>query len=186
MITGVGFSRNISGNSVTFSGANGQRLIAPVKSATTDSLTVILPSGVASGYVTVEVADDLSNEYPFTGPGQVLITFGDNGNFNDDIFKLVIDDKVIIDGSTPQRKVGPISVPLTAGTHVVKLVGIRAEDEIGTYYIEFSGNVTSVTGDNLEGRDLLKDSVKIFNVIIGDSNQKFSRNITPLLNLQQE
>lgn len=103
VITGVGFSRSISGNSVTFSGTNGQRLIAPVKSATTDSLTVILPSGIASGYVTVEVANDLSNEYPFTGPGQVLITFGDNGNFNDDVFKLSVNNRVVYDNNQPER-----------------------------------------------------------------------------------
>ena len=114
------------------------------------------------------------------------ITFGDNGNFNDDIFKLVVDDKVITDGSSPQRKVGPISVPLAAGTHTVKLVGIRAEDEIGTYYIEFAGNVVSVNGDALEGRDLLKDSVKTFTVVIGNTTQKIFQNSEPLLYLQQE
>jgi hypothetical protein len=66
------------------------------------------------------------------------------------------------------------------------LVGIRGEDEIGTYYIEFAGNVMSVNGDALEGRDLLKDSVKTFTVVIGNTTQKIFQNSEPLLYLQQE
>jgi hypothetical protein len=186
VIEGIGFDTIKNNNMVTFEGKSNIRVVASITKVEPSKLTVIVPSGIVTGNVTVQVNNQTSNGLKFTVPYLLDITFGDNGNFNDDIFKLIIDDQVITDGSSPQRKVGPISVPLSAGSHTVKLVGIRAEDEIGTYYIEFSGNVTSVTGDSLEGRDLLKDSVKIFNVIVGDSSQKFFHNKAPLLNLQYE
>ncbi|QSX40155.1 IPT/TIG domain-containing protein [Shewanella cyperi] len=186
VIEGVGFDPVKNKNKVTFAGNNNDRIVASIAKVEPNKLTVTVPNGIITGNVTVEVNNQISNGLKFTVPYLLDVTFGDNGNFNDDIFKLVVDDKVITDGSSPQRKIGPISIPLTAGTHTVKLVGIRAEDEIGTYYIEFSGNVTSVTGDDLEGRDLLKDSVKTFKVVIGDSSQKFFHNSAPLLILQQE
>ncbi|MGI2171417.1 hypothetical protein ACROAE_14705 [Shewanella sp. MF05960] len=186
IIEGIGFEPLKSKNIVTFAGKNNARITAYIVKVEASKLTVTVPSGIVSGEVIVEVNNQFSNGLEFTVPYLLDITFGDNGNFNDDIFKLVVDDKVITDGSSPQRKVGPISVPLAAGTHTVKLVGIRAEDEIGTYYIEFAGNVVSVNGDALEGRDLLKDSVKTFTVVIGNTTQKIFQNSEPLLYLQQE
>ena len=186
VIEGVGFSNIKAENSVTFAGKNNSRIKASISKVESNKLTLSVPDGIVTGDVTVEVNNQVSNGITFTLPYILDVTFGDNGNFNDDIFKLVVDNKVMTDGASPERKVGPISIPLSAGKHTVKLVGIRAEDEIGTYYIEFSGNVTSVSGDNLEGRDLLKDSVKTFNVEVGDASQRFFNNPAPLRSLQQE
>jgi hypothetical protein len=186
IIEGIGFHTLKSKNRVTFAGKDGQRVVASVSKSEQGILTVTVPNNVITGEVTVEVNNEVSNGLVFTIPFILDITFGDNGNFNDDIFKLVVDDKVITDGSSPQRKVGPISVPLNAGSHTVKLVGIRAEDEIGTYYILFEGNVVSVGGDALEGRDLLKDSVKTFQVEVGPTNLKVTSKINPLNALQHE
>lgn len=186
VIEGIGFSDIKAENRVTFSGKNGERIVAYIAKVEPGKITVKVPNNVVSGNVTVEVNKQLSNGLMFSVPYLLDITFGDNGNFNDDIFKLVVNDKVLTDGSSPQRKVGPISVPLNAGIHTVKLVGIRAEDEIGTYYIQFEGNVISVSGDNVEGRDLLKDSIKVFQVRVGATSQKTQSRSQPLQNLQQE
>ncbi|QBF82518.1 hypothetical protein EXU30_07265 [Shewanella maritima] len=185
-IEGIGFSSLKSRNRVTFAGKNNQRVVASVIRSEPGKLIVAVPNGVVTGGVTVEVDDVVSNALEFTVPYILDVTFGDNGNFNDDIFKLVVDDKVIIDGAEPQRKVGPISIPLTAGMHTVKLVGIRAEDEIGTYYIQFEGNLISVSGDELEGRDLLKDSIKVFYVEVGSTTQPVFSKVNPLKALQYE
>lgn len=186
VIEGIGFSSVKADNKVTFAGKNNQRIVAFITKVEAGKITVKVPNNVVSGTVTVEVDNQLSNSLIFSVPYLLDITFGDNGNFNDDIFKLVVNDKVVTDGSSPSRKVGPISVPLAAGMHTIKLVGIRAEDEIGTYYIQFEGDVISVSGDELEGRDLLKDSVKSFTVNVGAIQQKSRSQYQPLLNLQQE
>ncbi|QYJ94418.1 IPT/TIG domain-containing protein [Shewanella spartinae] len=165
-ISGIGFSKQPMGNIVTFSGANGERIRAAVKSATTDTLVIIVPNGAVTGYITVEVANILSNQYPFVGPSQLLITFGDNGNFNDDVFKLSVNNKVMYDNNQPQRKVGPLNVSLEEGEHTVQLTGIRADDGIATYYIEFAGDVVNVSGDALTGRDLCPNTHKTYKVTI--------------------
>ncbi|MCL1066072.1 IPT/TIG domain-containing protein [Shewanella olleyana] len=187
-ISGIGFSRTISDNEVTFSGANGQRLKAAVKSAATDELVVVVPDGAISGFITVEVAEQLSNEFPFSGPGQVSITFGDNGNFNDDVFKLLVNNRVIYDNNQPERKVGPIDISLEDGVHNVKLTGIRADDGIATYYIEFSGDITSVSGDELSGRDLCPNTHKNYQITVSNgasagnsNNQKQALRIPMIL-----
>ncbi|QFU24345.1 IPT/TIG domain-containing protein [Shewanella eurypsychrophilus] len=186
IIEGIGFDSLKSKNRVTFEGKNGTRVVASVIKVESGKLTVTVPNNIITGDVTVEVNNQTSNGLEFTVPYILDITFGDNGNFNDDIFKLVVDDQVIKDGASPQRKVGPISVPLSAGSHIVKLIGIRAEDEIGTYYIEFEGDVIAVSGDALEGRDLLKDSVKSFQVNVGATTQRVKSSVSPLRQLQQE
>lgn len=171
------------------SGDNGQRVIAAVSAATTTKLTVIVPQGIETGFVTVEVADTVSNEYPFSAPNRLLIAFGDNGNFNDDVFKLSVNNKVLYDNNQPQRKIGPISVTLEEGTHQVKLTGIRADDGIATYYIEFSGDVANVSGDELTGRDLCPDTHKNYEVTIGNnsnSHQFRANQFTLKSNLQVE
>lgn len=177
-ISGIGFSKQPMDNQVTFSGANGERIRSAVKSATTDTLVIIVPNGAVTGYITVEVADVLSNQYPFIGPSQLLITFGDNGNFNDDVFKLSVNNKVMYDNNQPQRKVGPLNVSLEEGEHTVQLTGIRADDGIATYYIEFAGDIVNVSGDALTGRDLCPNTHKTYKVTIasgaGNSEQSAS------------
>ncbi len=186
IIEGVGFGELASENTVTFAGRNGARVEASVTRVDPGKLTVTVPRGVITGEVTVQVGAQTSNGLVFTVPFLLDITYGDNGNFNDDIFKLVVNDRVIADGAAPKRQVGPISVPLAAGVHTVRLVGIRAEDEIGTYYIQFGGDVISVEGDALEGRDLLKDSVKTFRVTVGEVQSPVRPQTAPLAELQPE
>ncbi len=185
IIEGIGFSAVKAKNKVTFTGKNGTRIEASVTKVDNNKITVLVPDNIITGEVTVEVNNELSNGLVFTVPYIVNITFGDNGNFNDDIFKLVVDNKVMSDGATPQRAIGPISVPLSAGIHTVKLVGIRAEDEIGTYYIKFEGDVLSVTGDALEGRDLLKSQEKSYQIKVGEG-QLLRNSINYLNTLQIE
>lgn len=62
-------------------------------------------------------------------------------------------------------KVGPLTVSLDDGEHSVQLTGIRADDGIATYYIEFSGDVVSVNGDELSGRDLCPNTQKKLPII---------------------
>jgi len=167
VIEGIGFSNIATRNLVTFAGRENQRIQATVTKADYGQLTVIVPGNIITGGVTVNVAAQTSNAKVFTVPFVVSITYGDNGNLNDDIFKLVIDGKVRADASSPQRVVGPLTIPLTGGTHKVQLIGIRAEDQVGTYYIQFGGDTLSVTGDALEGRDLLKEQVKEYTINVG-------------------
>lgn len=150
--------------------------------ASNESLTVIVPEGIQTGVITVEINNELSNEYPFIGPSELLITFGDNGNLNDDVYKLSVNDDVIYDNSTPKRTVGPIRVSLEEGTHKVQLTGIRADDGIGTYYIEFAGNVSSVSGDAQSGRDLCPEVVKTCNIVIDSSEKSSTLNTVTSLN----
>lgn len=172
-IEGVGFSTKISDNKVTFTGPNDTRISATIVSATTEVLVVKVPNQVQTGFITVEVNGDLSNEYPFFGPSQLEIIFGDNGNFNDDVYKLSVNGAVKYDNSSPKRKVGPVYVSLDEGTHSVELTGIRADDGIGTYYIQFGGDVISVSGDAQSGRDLCPDVVKRYQVEVGQSGTHY-------------
>ncbi len=166
-ISGIGFSEQLVGNIVRFVSESGEVKRASVTAATTESLTVTVPDSPGAGYVTVEVGGEVSNQLPFFGPGQVSITFGDNGNFNDDVYKLAVNGRVIYENGTPKRKVGPLAIALDEGEHTVELTGIRADDGIGTYYIEFSGDVVNVSGDAQSGRDLCPEVVKTFTITVG-------------------
>ena len=181
-IKGIGFSNKIADNIVTFSGENGVRLTAQIEDATTTALTVAVPSGVQTGFITVEVNDELSNEFDFFLLIQLLITFGDNGNLKDDVYKLSVNGNVLYDNSSPQRKIGPVSVSLDEGEHLVELTGIRADDGIGTYYIEFAGDVASVTGDAQSGRDLCPNTIKAYYVTIASNS---TTKIKPALSNKQ-
>ena len=186
VIEGVGFSENIAQNTVTFAGSGNTRITAKVTEASKSSLTVVVPQGTKTGAVTVEVGGSLSNEVTFTVPFVLSITFGDNGNFNDDVFKLLVDGEVKYDNASPQRQVGPIEVGMDAGIHTVQLTGIRADDGIGTYYIEFAGDVISVSGDAQEGRDLCPNVVKEYQIDIGPTTQVTSVKSNKLAVLQNE
>jgi len=84
----------------------------------------------------------------------VVIDFGDNGSANDDTFGLYVDSRLIHARPAPTRSAGPFSLQLTPGLHNVMLRGITAPDEVGTYFISFSGDILSLTGDPATGRDL--------------------------------
>ncbi|WP_341503849.1 IPT/TIG domain-containing protein [Gallaecimonas sp. GXIMD4217] len=167
-ISGIGFSQLPSQNIVTFAG-NGGRVTAKVIKASKEELQVVVPKGARTGDVLVQVGDDVSNPATFTVPYIVSIIYGDNGNLLDDVYKLKVDDQVIRDNGTPVRKLGPIELALTEGEHKVEIIGIKADDGIGTYYIDFAGDVVSVSGDALEGRDLTPNVVKTFHINVGSS-----------------
>jgi hypothetical protein len=61
LIEGDGFGTKAGSNRVTFAGAGGARLIAPLLNEERGRLTVGVPSGVAAGPVRVEVGDLTSN-----------------------------------------------------------------------------------------------------------------------------
>ncbi|MEI8624630.1 IPT/TIG domain-containing protein [Pseudoalteromonas sp. B137] len=169
-IVGSGFSSIPSENNVEFQGASG-KIRANVVSVSSNQLTVKVPSGARTGAVTVSIDNIVSNELIFTIPYILEITYGDNGNFNDDIYKLKVNGDVVYDNNSPQRQIGPIEVPLSEGIHLVELEGIKADDGIATYYISFSGDVIDVTGDEMQGRDLCPQTTKSFNVNVGNAEE---------------
>jgi len=165
-IEGSGFSEVVSKNTVEFTG--GSTVVrAIVISATKNELKVVVPSGARTGDVSVLIGTGKSNGLLFTVPHLLKITYGDNGQLNDDIFKLKVNSEVIYDNNKPLRNIGPLEIALTKGTHTVELEGIRADDGIGTYFISFDGDVLNVSGDALEGRDLCPQIVKRFQVEVG-------------------
>lgn len=93
--------------------------------------------------------------------GNVTIIIGDNGSLNDDIFEVRIDGQTVLTSSSPTRGVST-TVNLPAGDTTVQMIGRAAPDGIGTYYIQFSGDVVSVSGDALSGTDLTPGRVKTY------------------------
>lgn len=187
LLEGIGFAAKASDNIVTFAGAHGERISAGVLSASAQSLEVIVPNGVRTGDVMVEVYGELSNAVNFTVPYLVYITYGDNGNLLDDVFQLRLNGQIIRNDPSPQRKIGPIEVALTAGQHIVQLVGVEADDGVGTYYIDFGGDVVSVSGDELEGRDLLPTDIKTYYIEVGPAGEPDQNQVQWYLeNLQSE
>lgn len=172
-IKGSGFSVEPRFNIVEFQSKNG-RVEAIVESATSTELKVKVPVGAKTGDVTVRVGNNESNGLLFTIPFTITITYGDNGNHNDDVFKLKVGGNVVYDNDQPQRQIGPIEIALTQGVHKIELEGTKADDGIGTYYISFGGDVQSVSGDALEGRDLCPEVVKTYNVTVGPTLHRTS------------
>ncbi|MEE2025774.1 IPT/TIG domain-containing protein [Alkalimonas mucilaginosa] len=171
LLEGIGFAANREDNTVTFAGVHGERIVANILQVSAQSLEVEVPNGVRTGDVTVEVLGQLSNAVNFTVPYLVYITYGDNGNLLDDVFQLRLNGQIIRNDPSPQRKIGPIEVALTAGQHIVQLVGVEADDGVGTYYIDFSGDVVSVSGDEQEGRDLLPTDIKTYLIEVGPAGE---------------
>lgn len=120
----------------------------------------------------------------------VYITYGDNGDNGDlldDVFQLRVNGQIVRNDPLAKRVIGPIEVALTEGQHIVELIGIEADDGIGTYYIDFSGDVLSVSGDLLEGRDLLQEDVKVFYLDVGPNSEPVANQAEQYLNnLQAE
>ncbi len=168
-INGAGFHPVRFYNEVTFQG-EGQRLTATVLEADRHQLRVVVPAGAITGNVTVQVDDEVSNGVQFeVEEGNVTINFGDNGTANDDTYGLYVNGSLIHAMPAPTRSAGPFTVSLEPGIHVVSLRGITAPDDIGTYFINFSGDVLSVSGDAVSGSDLTAGVEKYWTLEVGSS-----------------
>lgn len=173
-INGIGFSNNRLDNNVTFANENGGRSSALIVASSTTGLSVVAPPDVATGPVTVEVGNQISNEVQFeVSTVSVSINFGDNGTANDDTFALFVNGTLIHSMPSPTRSAGPFDLDLVPGEHNVTLRGITAPDDIGTYFISFSG-VTVLSGDPLTGDDLTAGVEKHY-VIQVDTNSRISQ-----------
>ena len=163
-ISGCGFSDNLSENIVTFTGDSGSKITATVTGKEEGSLIVVAPKGVKTGPVSVTTKGVGSNQLTFTvKTGSVTITFGDNGSATDDTFALYVDNKLIYTMPSPTTSTSH-NVELAPGNHTVKLIGITAPDDVGTYFIDFSGNVSVTSGPALSGTDLTAGVVKTWTI----------------------
>lgn len=166
-IRGAGFHPVRFYNEVTFQGKNG-RITATVLDATRHLIRTRVPVGAITGDATVQVNDEISNPMLYeVESGNVVIDFGDNGSANDDTFGLYVDSRLIHAMPAPTRSAGPFSLQLTPGLHNVMLRGITAPDEVGTYFISFSGDILSLTGDPATGSDLTAGVEKHWTLDVG-------------------
>ncbi|RMF14032.1 MAG: hypothetical protein D6761_10140 [Candidatus Dadabacteria bacterium] len=165
-IYGCGFSTRLGDHTVTFAGKDG-RVNAPVLAATPAFLVVSVPKDAVSGDVIVTVGDRTSEPLPFeVEEANVTITYGDCGAANDDTFALYVDGAVVSSMPAPSRPF-PVAVNVSTGAHTVSLLGITAPDDVGTYCIEFSGNVTVRSGPSLSGDDLTAGVRKTWQIDVG-------------------
>lgn len=167
-ISGAGFSKTISDNSVYFTNEDGNPLGAMITRVSSTEITVVVPYGATTGPVWAEVINvngtERSNELPFTLEQQMYtFTFGDNGSANDDTFALYVNGQLIRTMTSPSRSVSA-DVQLSAGIHQVELHGITAPDSIGTYYITFPQGISLISGDSMSGYDLTAGQVKRYSV----------------------
>jgi PKD repeat protein len=96
----------------------------------------------------------------------VLVTLGDNGSANDDIFELKIDGETVLSSDQPVRSINA-TLSLSSGQEYrVEMLGRAAPDGIGTYFITFPSNVTVLSGDPQSGLDLTPGVVKNFRILV--------------------
>jgi hypothetical protein len=172
-LNGCGFADVASQNAVWFSaessGGNVEHARATVLSSSVDTLVVVVPDDAITGDVYIEANSLSSNRLPFTvESANVTITYGDNGYANDDTFSLYVDDALVSTMASPSRPF-PVEVEMNAGVHTVKMVGITAPDDVGTYSISFSGNVSVLSGPSQSGSDLTAGVVKSWQVEVSAS-----------------
>ena len=183
-LQGAGFSKKLSENLVFFTGQSGA-LSATVVSAATDTLGVIVPRGVVTGNVWVEVNGSQSNAVTFTVEEEIYtFTFGDNGAANDDTFALYVDGALVRTMTSPARTV-TANVSLSAGQHSVSMRGITAPDDIGTYYITMPSGISVISGDATSGNDMTAGVTKSWVIEPSDgpqiSRSGFSSNPTRMI-----
>ncbi len=167
-LKGAGFSEKISENLVFFTGQSGT-LAATVESASSATIAAVVPRGVATGNVWVEVDGEQSNPVTFSVEEEIYaFTFGDNGNLNDDTFALYVNGALVRTMTAPARSVTG-EIPLSPGRHSVSMRGITAPDEIGTYYINMPAGVRLVSGDATSGRDMTAGVTRSWIIEVSDS-----------------
>ncbi|OQX60223.1 MAG: hypothetical protein B5M52_00635 [Helicobacteraceae bacterium 4484_230] len=179
-LTGCGFSKVATENMVWFKASQDgftiNRVRATVLSSNADKLTVVVPDDAITGDVYVSANNMQSNSLLFTvDSANVVITYGDCGNINDDTFSLYVDNKLVSSMSAPSRPF-PVQVEMQGGTHTVKMVGITAPDDVGTYCIEFSSNVSVISGPARSGNDLTAGVVKSWQVEVATTALSPARN----------
>ncbi len=172
-LSGCGFSESAGGNSVWFSAesssGNIEHVRAAVLASSSDSLTVVVPDDAITGDVYVTANGNTSNRLAFTvESSNMIITYGDNGYANDDTFSLYVDNALVSTMASPSRPF-PVEVEMNAGVHTVKMLGITAPDDVGTYYIGFSSNVKVLSGPSQSGSDLTAGVVKSWQVEVAAS-----------------
>lgn len=189
-LTGCGFADDASQNAVWFSaessGSNIEHAQATVLSSSSDTLVVVVPDDAITGDVYVEANGMSSNRLPFTvESANVTITYGDNGALNDDTFSLYVDNVLVSTMPSPSRPF-PVEVEMNAGVHTVKLVGITAPDDVGTYYIDFSSNVRVLSGPSRSGSDLTAGVVKSWQVEVSSTAGRAASRPAASFELQPE
>ncbi len=168
-LVGCGFSKIATENFVFFTAetteGNPNHIVrATVLSSSADKLTVVVPEDAITGDVYVSADGIRSNTLLFTvESANVVITYGDCGSANDDTFSLYVDDRLVSSMSSPSRPF-PVQVEMESGKHTVKMVGITAPDDVGTYCISFSNNVSVLSGPSLNGGDLTAGVVKSWQI----------------------
>ncbi|QYJ83054.1 IPT/TIG domain-containing protein [Shewanella aegiceratis] len=170
-LKGIGFDDKVE---VWFTASSGQEkaVITQVKD---NELKIIVPEHALTGSVSVKRESETLYT-PFTLlENRMLVRFGDNGNLADDKYALWLDNKQAGLMTTGARMVD-ISSQLQPGNYTAELKGIEAPDDVGTYYICFSDNVTIEAGSHaLSGRDLVRDATKSFKIKVAKStNPKIS------------
>lgn len=166
ILKGVGFDKSVE---VWFTASNGQQK-ADITQVTTDAMKIIVPANAITGSVVVKKGTE-TRYTPFTlSENRLLVRFGDNGNKADDKFGFWLDNKQTGLMTTGSRMVD-ITSQIQPGTYIAELKGIEAPDDIGTYYICFSDNVSIETGSNaLSGRDLVREATKSFKIKVTKSS----------------
>ncbi len=172
-LSGCGFSETSGENAVWFSAesssGNIEHARATVLSSTVDSLTVVVPDDAITGDIYVEANNFTSNRLQFiVESSNVVITYGDNGAANDDTFSLYVDNALVSTMPSPSRPF-PVEVEMASGVHTIKMLGITAPDDVGTYYIGFSSNVIVISGPSTSGSDLTAGVVKSWQVEVSAS-----------------
>jgi len=171
-IYGAGFSNIISYNEVTVGSKT-----ALISQATDTSLKIVIPGSLEPGIHEIkarnyfnEIWSEWSNPVDFEIiEGKIKMTVTDNGSVKDDAFALYVDG--IYQGTmyASYYSYSQIyTIGLSSGIHTAMLLGIEAPDDIGTYQIDFEG-VENITGDPLEGRDLVPGVSKYYTFNVSDT-----------------
>ncbi len=167
-IYGTGFVKDINAIEVHIGGYN-----AEVTMAQDTFVTVIVPQDITTGgsyevKARVNVGGqwtNWSNSLTLNiALSSVTITVSDSGTLKDDAFALYVDGKYIFTlYANDNNYTKSATLNLTPGQHVVKLVGVLAPDDIGTYSISFSG-CTIISGPATTGEDLIAGATKIWTI----------------------
>ncbi|MGO2169019.1 MAG: IPT/TIG domain-containing protein [Pseudoalteromonas sp.] len=145
-INGFGFSEEASKNIVKLKNSDNELITVNVISATNTSLKIKVPQGAVSGELTVTVGDDTVSTNILIQSTKMKLTFGDNGNIQDDSFQLKIDGTLIDQTVAGQRQLTKL-LSTEPGEKSVELTGITVPDNRATYFICFSSNVEVLSGD---------------------------------------
>lgn len=95
------------------------------------------------------------------GSKDVIITMGDNGAANDDIYEIIYNGVSILTSSEPVRSTS-VTIQLPPGNHTILMRGRAAPDGIGTYFISFSGATVLPGSSPTSGSDLTPGVTKTF------------------------